>query len=321
MAKMTLSGLKSAMQTYVASAKQAAAWSKTTGSFTGLLDKVGKIVTIDGLFGDRLAGYLEGDDLPLGKTVEEYFIDLTLPTTYTNVTTDGALAIVPSLPTVESVLYSYSLGRAYVKTTLPFDNFERAMNTNEDTANCAAKIMERLQNSYDMVKYQVKKQLIGNFSEACYAVATCKQVIAKPVDTATGEAFIKQVKKDIEIASLPNENSLTANALIGSAPSLVLFVHKGIMPSIEVDTEAGAFNVGKLAIPAKIVVVDDFGTTTNAAKIYALLVDERGLKVHNGYNATRSDENGNGDFINYYRHYELTAFYSKYVYGKVYATA
>lgn len=320
MAKMTISGLKSAMASYVAAASQAGSWSATTNNFVGLLDKIGKQVTIDGSFLDKLPE-LDGDDLPLGKTIEEWFIDLTLPAAYTNAATDGAYDNTPALPTVESVAYSYTLGRQKVKTTLPFDNFERAVISPEGAANIGAKIMERLQNSYDLTKFAIKKQLLGNAIDKA-VTASAVQTLAVPVDTSTGEAAIKQIKSDIEAAGFAHMGDCLAgaNCLVGAAPELVLYVKKGVMPSLEVDTFAGAFNKEDLAVPARIVVVDDFGTLTNSTA-WAVLVDPRGIKLHNGYNAIRSKENAEGDFINYVRHFEFTGFISKYSYIKAYKPA
>ena len=317
MAKMTISGLQTAMASYVAAAKQAGAWSASTNNFVGLLDKIGKQVTIDGGFYDKLPE-LDGDELPLGKTIEEWFIDLTLPVAYSDVTTDGAQDNVPALPTVESVAYSYSLGRQKVKTTVPFDNFERAMINAQESANLGAKILERLNNSYELTKYAIKKQLIGNAIDKA-VTASSVSTIAVPVDTATREAFIKQVKKDIEAAQFAHMGNCLAgaNCLIGGSPELVLYMKKGIMPDLEVDTLAGAFNREDLAIPCKIKIVDDFGTMTNSSA-FAVLVDPRGTKTHNGYNALRSKENADGDFINFVRHFEVTGFISKYAYIKAY---
>ena len=320
MAKMTISGLQSAMASYVAAAKQAGSWSATTGNFVGLLDKVGKQITIDGGFYDKLPE-LDGDELPLGKTIEEWFIDLTLPVTYTDAATDGAQDVVPALPTVESVAYCYSLGRQKVKTTVPYDNFERAMISAQDSANLGAKILERLNNSYELTKYAIKKQLIGNAIDKAVTAGSYTD-IAAPTDTSSGEALIKQLKKDIEAAEFAHMGNCLAGAdcLIGGSPELVLYVKKGIMPELEVDTFAGAFNREDLAVPCKIKVVDDFGTITNSGA-YAVLVDPRGIKTHPGYNALRSKENADGDFINFVRHFEITGFISKYTFIKVYKQA
>ena len=312
--KMTISGLTALAKEYVAAAKQAGSWVASTDNLYKALDKIGKMVMLDGSFIDKLPE-LDGDELPLGKTIEEYFIDLTLPESWTDIATEGAKDNEPALPSVEDCSYSYTLGREKIKTTVPYDNVERAANNAGDSANMIAKILQRLNDSYQMFKFAAKKQLLGNAGDKAVA-AGLVTTIAKPVDTPTGEAFIKQTKEDVEAASFAHEGGLN-NCLIGSAPELMLYVKKGVMPSVEVDTLAGAFNEGRLAIPAKVKVVDDFGTMTND-KVFAILVDPRGVKLHRGYHAIRQKENGDGDFINYIDHSEHTGFISKYTYMKVY---
>lgn len=317
MAKMTISGLQTLAKTYVAAAKQAGTWTNSSNNLYKAVDKIGKMVMIDGQFIDKLPE-LDGDELPLGKTIEEYFIDLTLPEAYGAIATEGGKDPAPALPTVENCSYSYSLGREKIKTTVPYDNVERAARSVEDASNMITKILERLGNSYEMFKFAAKKQLLGNAADKA-VTAKLVTTIAKPVDTATSEAFIKQIKQDVETASFPNEGGLNGS-LIGAAPELVLYVKKGVMPIVEVDALAGAFNEGRLAIPAKIKVVDDFGTMTNTG-VYAILVDPRGIKLHRDYHAIRQSENADGDFINYVDHSEHTGFISKNVFIKAYKAA
>lgn len=145
--------------------------------------------------------------------------------------------------------------------------------------------------------------------------------LAKPVDTTTGEAFIKQLKGDVEVASDYSEgHSLNLNTL-GATPEngLVLVLKQGIMPSIEVDVQAGAFHGEKVALPTKIVVVPNLGSAD--AKVWGVLIDERGLKLHNTYRAVRENINGKGDFLNMFFHTENTAFVSRNVFVKVYKSA
>lgn len=329
MAKMTISDLQTFVSSYVDNSLQGAAWNDgTTNNFAGLLDKIGKMITIDGLFNDKLPE-LDGDELPLGKTIEEWFIDLTLPEAFTgNNSTEGAKDIVPQLPTVQDVAYNYTLGRKKVKTTMPYGNFERAMLSSEGVGEMSAKIMERLQNSQDLYKYAIKKQLIGNMVDNCITGSLTENV-AKPVDTASAEAFIKAVKVCAEAASFAHQGDCLAGsgALIGATPNLVLYIKKGVMPSIEVDALAGAFHQEQLALPVRIKVIDDFGvcpTVANATafgKSYAILVDERAIKLHTGYDATRSAPNADGDFVNFVRHSEYTGFISKYCYVHVFKEA
>ena len=314
MAKMTINGLVALAKSYVAAAKQAGTWNATTDNLYTAVDKIGKMVMLDGQFIDKLPE-LDGDELPLGKTIEEYFIDLTLPEAYTDINTEGAKNEVPALPSVEECAYNYTLGREKIKTTVPYDNVERAALNQNDAANMIAKILERLGNSYEMFKFQAKKQLLGNAADKAVA-ANLVSTIAVPTDTTTGEAFIKAIKEEVEAASFAHEGGLNG-ALIGAAPELVLYIKKGVMPSIEVDTMAGAFNEARLAIPARVKVVDDFGTMTNT-NVFALLVDPRGIKLHRGYHAIRTATNADGDFVNYVDHSEHTGFISKNVYIKAF---
>ena len=323
MSKMTIAALQSAMATYVAAAKQAGVWNKTNDNLIGLIDKIGKTIQINGVYTDKLAE-LEGDELPLGKTIEEYFIDLTMPETYSDITTEGAKDDQPALPAVEDVCYNYTLGRQKVKTTVPFDNLERAFNTSEGAAAAITDISAKLQNSVDMTKYQMKKQLLGNVASKALAVKASVPDVYKampvPVDTETSEAFITAIKQAAEDASFAHQGGL-GNRLIGAAPELKLYVKKGVMPIVEVEALAGAFNSDKLALPASVTVVDDFGTITgetSGKKVYAILIDPRGVKLHEGYNASRYKENADGDFVNYVRHFEETGFISKSTFVRVF---
>ena len=143
--------------------------------------------------------------------------------------------------------------------------------------------------------------------------------VTAPVDSSTGEKFIEEVKKDIETASFANEgHSLNGNT-IGSEIGLVLLVKKGVIPSLEVNTIAGAFHDNMLAVPAEIIVVDDFGSYTGNA--YAVLMDRRGMRLHNTYKAVRENLNGKGDFLNLFLHTEDTPHISRNTFVKVYKNA
>lgn len=321
MAKMTLNGLNSFVATYVGAAKQAGAWDGTTNNILGLMDKIGKQITIDGSFEDKLPE-LDGEDLPYGKTIEEWFVDLILPEDYTIPQEGQTYGVEYKKPSVEQASYCYTLGRRKLATSRPYDDYERAALGATEAANFSTKIVERLYNSESLYKYAQKKQLLANMiakAEAATNNATLVQTIAAPTDTNTAEAFIKQIKEDVETAGFANEGHNLGNCLIGAAPEMTLFIKKGVMPTIEVDALAGAFNRGDLAIPAKIKVIDDFGN--NNTGVYAMLVDTRGIKLHNGYRAIRTDEHGGEDFVTFTLHSENTGFISKYTFVKVYKSA
>lgn len=312
MAKMTIEGLETFVKTYVDKTKQAGAWVSSTDNLLKLQDKIGKQITLDGSFQDKLPE-LSGDELPLGKTCEEFMIGLTMPSDFDPTGADNDK---PAYPSVEDVAYCYTLGRKKIKTSVPYDNVERAALTAEGAATMTGKIMERIQNSQSLYEYNLKKQLLANMVDKAAGNAT---VVALPNTTENAEKAIIAIKSAVEDASFAHEgDSLTAGALIGASPELVLYVKKGFMPQVEVNAFAGAFNKADLAIPATIKVVDDIPCTDT--KVWGVLIDPRGVKLHTGYKAMRSHENADGDFVNYTLHSEFTGFISKYTFVRVFKT-
>lgn len=130
-----------------------------------------------------------------------------------------------------------------------------------------------------------------------------------PVDTTTGETFIKAVKVAVERASDVSEGSSLNGNVLGVEENLGLYFKQGVMPSVEVDTLAGAFHQEQLALGVDSKVIKDFGSTTSTA--FAVLLDKRAIRLFEGYNATRSNENGFGDRLNIFRHVEYTGHYSR----------
>lgn len=319
--RMSLEKLREFATAYVNAQKQAGAWNESRDNLYKALDKIGLMITLNGRYEDKLPE-LDGTELPLSKTIEEYFLDLTNAENF-DFENAGENALKPYLPSVGEVSYSYTLGRKVIPTTIAYGNVERAAINAEAAGDMIANISAKLASSYKMYTFSCKKQLLGNLATKAHD-AGLYETITAVTDTKTGGDFIKKVKTDIEGAMFANVNCIgnygledNEKHLIGGAEAsdLVLYVKKSVMPIIEVDVEAGAFNGTKVALPVKIKVVDDFGSNKN---VTAMLVDTRGVKLHRGYHAVRTQENAYGDFTNIFDHSEHTGFISKYTFVKVY---
>lgn len=366
--KMSYEQLKGAVANIITKAKLSnASFVETRNNVVGLIDKVGKVGTLDSVFViDKLA-FMDGEYLPFGKTIEEWSADLILPIDHD---ATGANALAPHPLTFRPVFYSYTLGRKVIAVSIPNNDIERAVNSESEFASVVAIHTKRLEDSKAVYRYALKRELIAKaialVEEALdYSTATAVgsittstavgtimknsttnigilvkkyvsgnkdwatltadgtiieydlvRTIAKPVDTSKGEAFLKQVKSDIEIAKdLSEGHSLNGNSL-GATEGLVLIVRQGIIPSLEVDTFAGAFNKGDLDIKVETEVIRDFGGAS--AKYYAILMDKRALRLFNTYNAVRENMNGEGDFLNLFAHTEDTGAMSRNVFFRVY---
>lgn len=368
MAKLSLPELRELVKNYVTSAKISnSTFNVTRDNIVGLVDKIGKTMTIDTVFNiDKLSKF-DGEYLPYGKTVEEWQQDLTLPQDYDPT---GANALAPHDGTYRPVFYSYTIGRKVIPETLRNNNIERAVHNDDEFMEVVTMQTKRGQDSKAQYRYQVKKQMAARLVELCegemdasaattFAAGTAYPnvntilksgtavgilvkpyaanaatnwadaiskgyvvlldlvtTIAKPADTTTGEAFIRQVKADIEAARDVSEgHSLNGNTL-GATDGLTLILRQGVLPSLEVDTFAGAFNREDLAMPCEIVVVNGLGTASE--NVFAILMDNRGMRLFPTYDAVRNNTNGLGDFENIYYHMEDTAHISRSTYVKVY---
>ena len=379
MAKVSYAQLNGIVSSVVTAAKISnGTFSATRDNVAGLLDKIGKILTLDTVYTiDKLASF-DGEYLSFGKTIEEWQQDLILPETYSSsgVINSTQTALSPFDPTYRPVFYSYTVGRKVIPTSIRNDDLERAVHFQDQFISLVAMQYKRLEDSMAVYRYEMKREMIARLYSFCYTAmnstttfsastsyttigslfrdanpATKHGILVKaytanaaanwaaavaggwiieldlitdiaiPTDATTGAAFVTQVKKDVEIAQdLSEGHSLNGNSL-GVVEDLVLIVKQGVIPAIEVDTYAGAFNKQDVTVPARIIVVKDFGSDTtdaNFSKVYAVLMDGRGMRLHNTYNATRENGNGLGDWLSLFRHTEDTAYISRNTFVKFY---
>ena len=378
MAKMSYAELRDYVSQVVTLAKLSnGSFVETRDNTVGLLDKIGKIVTLDTNFVIDKLNAFDGEYLSDAKSIEEYQQDLIMIEDF-NASGSGAMS--PHRPTYRPVFYSYTLGKKYIPTTIDYNDIERAVHFVAQMVEIVSMKYKRLEDSMASYRYEVKRQIVGRLCQLCceemdasgattFVYSTSYStintiledgngvvgilvkaytandatdwddaveqgfiipldlisVLAHPTTTATGEAFIEQLKKDVEVASdLSEGHSLNGNSL-GATEGLILIVKQGIMPDLEVKTWAGAFNENRVAIPTEVIVLKDFGDDeyTNADadtlyKPYAVLLDRRGFRLHNTFNATYENLNGEGAFLNIFKHTEDTAFISKNTYVKVY---
>ncbi len=382
MAKLSLTEVGSLAAQALLQTKQAnPTYTPSFSDWTGQLDKIGKIVNIIDDFGDE-SPELEGDMLPLGKTIEEVHEDLFLPRDYDP---NGVSALAPKDPTFRPACWSYDLGEKTFSATVRMNKFEQAVNNPEDLGSLTTRHLKTMFDSRTIYRNQMKRQLIGNLitkvlseqaTAAAYAPSTVYSVntvlqsaassgvygivvkpitsttyatyntwdlnvangfiivlntvvnLPRPIDTATGEAFLLSVKNRAEIASAESEGySLNGNTLGAlDAQRLYLYTVFGIKGVLDVQVKAGAFQLDQLALPVTQKAIKNFGivkagSTDVTSKVYAVLLDIRGLKLHPTYTAVRNDTNGQGDFINNYLHDQNTAFISRNTFITIYKDA
>ena len=359
--RTTLKQIYTIVEEYIVGNKIASPeFTPTASEFTGILDKIGRQVLIySGSFYDALPE-LDGEYLPLGKTIEEVHSDLKKPIPYD---AEGTNTLARRKAGYRQSYYSYAQPRLTIPNTIPFNVFEQASLDQSGFISLVQDNIKTFNDSIAMAKYGRKKKLMKLVTEEIkgvmagdkstenndakngsyltnggdvYAVmeditgavdfstgvAEGKLVkleletkLAKPVDNATGTAFVKALKNIAEDLGFARDGQSLSGATIGADVGVTMYLKRGIASVIDVDVLAGAFHQDKVAVPITFKVVED---DCFAEGVYALLVDTRMIRLHPTYMAIRENTNGEGDFINQFSHSDYTAFYSKNTYCHIF---
>ena len=303
------------IKTFVAGVLQDAKIAQSAENFTavindttGLVEKCMDQICLNQLFTDKLPE-LDGDEKEFGAYVEEYGMGLLVPKAATSLVDGQSYGVPYYAPAVQGTFHSWKLPEYIVAGSTSYNKYKSSMRSPEAYASFVSSVLKQMIDSYNQARYEEKKELLG---WAANNVAV-KQILAKPVDTTSGEAFIKKVKDIAEEASFARDITVGEKTItLGAAEGLTLYLNKGIMSSLEVDTLAGAFNKEDLAMPVTIKVVDFGANGMGTNKAYGLIVDNRAIKLFPNRNTVGEDVNAYHDFVTVSRHVIDTPFVSKF---------
>ena len=285
-------------------AQDASAFQAVVNDTTGLVEKCMDQICLEQLYTDKLPE-LDGDEKEFGAYVEEYGMGLLLPKAATSLVDGQSYGIPYIAPAMQGTYHSWKLPEYIVAGSTSYQKYKSSMKDATAYSNYVANVIKQMVDSYNQTRFEEKKQLLGWAAEN---VAVAK-TIAKPTNTETGEAFIKAVKDAVEEASFARDVTIGEKSFtLGGAENFTLYITKGVKSVLDVNTLAGAFNGDALALPCKIKVVDDLGSSA----AWAMLVDNRAIKLFPNRNTVAEDINGYHDFVTMSRHVIDTPFVSKF---------
>lgn len=219
MAKLSLQELKSYVNGVVTVAKLSnSSFSVTRDNIVGLVDKIGKIVTLDTAYAiDKLADF-DGEYLSFGKTIEEWQQDLIMPQNYDST---GANALSPHDPTYRPNFYSYTIGKKVIKTTLRNNDIERAVHFVEQFVEITSMQVKRLADSMSAYRYQVKREMLGKFIGLCEAAMDSSNATFVTATAYTEGTYLKDggspLKYGVVVKAIPSSPAIAdwATAVAG----------------------------------------------------------------------------------------------------------
>ena len=289
----------------------------TKNELCGAVDKIGEMVTIKGSYDDSLF-WMEGNELPTGRIIEEYFRDIAKAALYEGADAEGPKVNVPEFIPYEQCAYSYPLARVKFKSSHQGDALAEACVDETAFAELVAGESQEISDQKSFYKFNIKKAALANvIGKARAATNTAKLVttVKNPAEMTAEEAetFITELKIFAKQIKFPNEGNNLGNCLIGGLKSVKprLVVKLGVLDTLDKLAKAGAFHdqYFDLTTAYDIDEVDDFGSDTKAI---AMVVDPRSIKIKPFIDRTYSYVNGDGDFMSTVNHFGVTIYTSLY---------
>lgn len=275
--------------------------------FSGLLNKIALTMTVKRMFENKLARFKSGM-LETASQVEEYFIRK-LKAKAQNL--EGTNPLGKRAPSIASTYYKENRSETY-EVSVSFKQIRQAFRSRDGVEALMNEIVQELYNSSNIDEYLIMKQLIGQVSEK----ATAYEVLDPQASKETAEAFVIALRKASNDFEEPTSNYHLYKIGNGETPEVmindpeiitftpkanqVLFINKDVEATIGVKVLSQAFNVEYANYPAPNVIVGDFGTV--GTDIYAILADDRFLRVFDTFRELLTQVNAQGAYTNYFLH-------------------
>ena len=325
--KATLATISEFAKAYAVASKSGnTTFSLTKNELCGAVDKIGEMITLKGSYDDDLP-FMDGAELPLGRTVEEYFRALAKASLYEGADKEGPKVNVPEFIPYEKCAYSTKLERVKFKSSTQGDALADACINEAAFAELVAGEQEEISDQKSIYKFNIKKAALANVIAKARAatnkanlVETIKDPSAMTADEA--ETFITNLKIYAKKVKFANEGNNLGNCLIGGMKDVKprLVVKVGVLDNLDKLAKAGAFHDEYFDLTQRYDIdeVDDFGTDTKAI---AMVVDPRSIKIKPYVDRTYSYVNGDGDFMSTVNHFGVNIYTSLYTAVHVFSLA
>lgn len=262
---------------------------------TALVDRIGLVVVKRASLRNPLAKFKKGA-MPLGRTVEEIFTDITKAKQY-NPKDAEQTVFKRTIPNVK-VLFHERNRQDFYEQTIQDESLQSAFTSWANFESFISSIINAIYNSAEVDEYEYMKLLVDNY----YSKGLFKIEKVGDVTTTKGATeLVKKLRATARKMTLPNGsrdfNSLAVRTRT-EMEDLHLLISADLEAEIDVEVLAKAFNMDKTDFIGKITVVDGFETTG----LQAVLIDSDWYMVYDNLQKLETIRNPKGLYWNYFFH-------------------
>jgi len=256
-----------------------------------VINKIGKEEFADQAFVNPLKRF-KGGFIENASDIEEIYVGRATDTGYDK---EGTGVLDRAKPTVNVQYHTNELEHGY-KVTVHDKQVRKGFTSKGGISTLANHIIQSMHTGAELDEYQ---DILNTLKALATAKTTNNTISVSPVkDETTAKAFVKEVKKVIPKMGEWNE-VYSAKPNFAPKNRLVLFIDSDVDVEIQTEYLASLFNmtVSQLNDTTKITVPNL--KTKLGDNQFALLCDERCIKVHPTYYNVESIRNTRGKFTNY----------------------
>jgi len=262
---------------------------------TALVDRIGLVVVKKALLKNPLKKFKKGA-MPLGKTIEEIFTDITTEKKYDPYDAEQTV-FKRQIPNVKTLFHERNR-QGFYEQTIQEESLQTAFVSWGAFENFLSSIISAIYNSAEVDEYEYMKLLIDNYQAK--GQFTVVPVTAPTTATAATE-FVKKARATAMKMTLTN-GSRAYNALAvrtrTEMEDLHLIITADLNAELDVDVLAKAFNMDRTTLLGNITVIDKFET----AGLEAVLVDKDWFMVYDNKIKLETIRNPKGLYWNYFYH-------------------
>lgn len=259
-----------------------------------VVNKIGLTLVTSKYFDNPLSVFYKGK-LNYGTTVEELFINLIKAEEY-NPEKAEKTVFQRALPDVRAAYHTLNFQNFY-KVTIQDGDIDLIFTNANGIFDFINRIVERLFTSSEWDLYLTTKQL---------AIEAAKDGHMFPVTIPSGET-----KDDLEtiiatingysniITFMKNRFNYAGVDTLTKFPEQRVLIDAMFEAKVGVKVLAEAFHMEEARYKAERILVDDFGELTD---VVAMLVDENFFQIYDKKNKTKTMDNGEGDYRQYWYH-------------------
>lgn len=255
---------------------------------SNLINRIALTIIRNKSFSNPLAMFKKGS-VPLGTDIQDIYENPAKAEAYELSNTGMAKLLTITDPDTHVAYYRRNRQDLYTKT-IARESLQGAFVSWDKFEEFIQGITTSLYSGNYIDEFKYTKDLIdGAYNQG----KVITKVMSKPVDEATGKAFLKELRALYTKMSLPSTEYNAYSVMSGSdkpvttwtdKDRMVLILTADIMASIDVDTLAGVFQLSKADFLQRVVVIDQFAND----EILGVVCDEAWLQIYD--NLLRFDE-------------------------------